>query len=263
MRKKELFLGAYNLTNFEVLDKWLTTEIDIYKRGIDLAPSYGNSIEIMNFIGKYDNSYRYQLQTSYKIDVEFFTINRSKWFIYFLDLLKRAKIERMDYVFIHWPWKYNLKETIDFLLWLKFKSYVKNIGIANFSFLDKQTKEIITESIDILQEEYHLLIPKFETSKIKTFGYSPGANGKLYNSELYKKLIKKFKCENIITQLNKKWLFENLDGFVFGTNKIKRLLSWVNDNESFNYEDYNAFKKIVNTNEKKIRCFSPSLSLPV
>jgi diketogulonate reductase-like aldo/keto reductase len=263
LKKKELFLGAYNLTNFEVLNQWLTTDIDIYNKGIDLAPSYGNSVEIMDFIGKYESHYRHQLQTSYKIDIEFYTINRSKWFMNFLDLLKRSKLERMDYIFIHWPWNYNLNETLDFLLWLKSKSYVKNIGIANFSCLDKEIKNSIIETIDVIQEECHILIPEIETSKIKKIGYSPGANGKLYTSELYKELIEKFKSENIIGQLNKKWLFENLDGIVFGTNKIERMFSWIKYEEYLNNDDYEVFKNIIKRNKNKIRCFSPSLSLPV
>lgn len=262
MKTKELFLGAYNLKNVDALKYWLEIDSEKFIRGIDLAPSYGNSTEIMKYVGNQGYKFRNKLLYSYKIDVEYFTIQKGKWFHNFLQLLEISKLEQIDYLFVHWPWKSHIEEVVNFLEWLKVNAYVKKIGIANYGSLEESKQLLISSTIDIIQEEYHVLIPKTEKYNYKTFGYSPVANGKLYSSELYRQLLNTFKDDIIISNLNRRWLLERLDGLVFGTNKPDRISSWIDPKEP-ETEQYKLFESIVSKNTIKTRCFSPSLSMPV
>lgn len=260
MTKKELYLGTYKLTDFSIIDKWSSIEETSIAKGIDLAPSYGNSREVMKFLGITSHS---NMRLSYKIDVRDMTIGKSAWLYEFLKLLELGKVDCMDVLFIHWPMESELNEAIDFLQWMKEENLTKNIGIANSRSLSKHHTDVLSNMVDVVQNEFHLLNPSSPSfGKARVLGYSPFANGSLLSSNLYQSLSKKYKCSNTLSKIYRHWLFDSLDGVVFGTSNERRLEWWLRD-QPVSKEELDDFSSFINEIEEERTCFISSLSLPL
>ena len=132
---------------------------------------------------------------------------------------KNLKVNNIDLIQIHWPNpKINLFESMDTLLKLRDDKIVKSIGICNYTFSDlkKILKKYGSSSISTFQTEYNLfdrtadgeLYNFLKKNNIILLGYSPLAQGKIFNGKNQKTILeiisKKYNIS--IAQLILNWM---------------------------------------------------------
>lgn len=128
--------------------------------------------------------------------------------------LENLGTDYIDLYLLHWPnEEVPLAETLEAMLQLVDKSFVRSIGLSNFDFRRiKKAMSISKEPISNLQIEYHPFtkweeLPEFcRKEGIVVTAYSPLARGKVFDDSDIIKIAEKY--DKSAAQISLKWLVQ-------------------------------------------------------
>lgn len=202
--------GTYTLKGSEGINS-VEIALESGYRHIDTAEAYQNQKEVGQAI-KNSSLKREDIFLTSKVDFNNLAYNNvlSACDETLLDL----DTDYLDLYLIHWPnKKIPMEETFKALKKLKEQGKIRNVGVSNFTIKHLEDVEEISD-VDIAtnQVEFHPFLYQKElydycmSKNILITAYSPIARGKVFESEVLKKIANKY--DKNPAQLSLKWMIE-------------------------------------------------------